>query len=148
MARGSNGSGYRYPERKGWPKVIPFISVIEDDVQNHFNSGPMEGLHHIAEFPQVATTLRADTKSGLRCEVAYRAVPPVVGQGPPLHLAQDSRLIEVEYREQLHRRNAEILQVWDLLDDSRERSGMSYPGGRRLRKSSDMHLIDDGVFHG
>ena len=37
-------------EREGWSQLIAFIGVIEDDIQNHFDAGAMEGLHHVAEF--------------------------------------------------------------------------------------------------
>src|SRR5262249_32759874 len=40
------------------------------------------------------------------------------------------------------------LQVRDLLDDPQECSRAPYSGGRRLRKSSDVYLVNDGVFHG
>src|SRR6516165_6218088 len=65
-------------ERESWPLLIPFVGVIEHNVQNYFDSGPMQGLYHIAKFPQVATAFRADTKSRLRGEVANRAIPPVI----------------------------------------------------------------------
>src|SRR5262249_60737739 len=40
------------PERKRRPQVIPFVGVIEHHVENDFDSGSMQGLPHITEFPE------------------------------------------------------------------------------------------------
>src|SRR5262249_43688318 len=130
------GSVIDAPERESWPLVIAFLRMIEHHVQNYFDAGPVQRLHHIAEFPQVAAALGAHAKSGLRRKITYRAIPPIVSHGSPVDLTQDGRLIEVEYRQQLHRRHTEVLQVRDLLDDPQECSRAPYSGGRRLRKSS------------
>jgi hypothetical protein len=98
--------------------MVPFVDVIENHVQNDFNSGPMQGFYHVAEFPQVTATFSAHTKSGVRCEEADHAVPPVVGHRPPIHLPAHGRLIEVEHRQQFHRCHTEVLEVRDLLDES------------------------------
>src|SRR5690242_12205897 len=94
--------------------------MIENDIQNHFDSSPMQGFHHVAEFPQVAATFGAHTIARLWREEAHGAVPPEVGQGTAAHLAQNGGFIEVEDWKQFHCRHSQILQVRDLLDNSGE----------------------------
>ena len=92
--------------------------------------------------------LGADTIGGLRREKAHGAVTPVVRQRTAIDDAQDIGLIEVEDRQQLDGGHAEVFQVGDLLRDSGERAGVLDGGGRRLRESSDVHLIDNRVLGG
>src|SRR5215467_1234153 len=68
------------PERESWPLVIAFLRMIEHHVQNYFDAGPVQRLHHIAEFPQVAAFRRTHTIRRLWSEESHRAVTPVVGQ--------------------------------------------------------------------
>src|SRR6266511_3260293 len=85
----------------------------------------------------------------MRREEADRAVAPVVAQ---VGAARGIRLvdlggIEIENREQLDRRDPQLFQIRDLLDHALIGARMRDAGGRRLRETADVHLVDDGLAH-
>ena len=44
-------------EREDRPKLVAFVGVIEDDIENDLDTGPVQRLHHVAEFAQMAAAL-------------------------------------------------------------------------------------------
>src|SRR5206468_1708455 len=55
--------------------------------------------------------------------------------------------VELEHRQQLHRGNAELLEIRDLLDQAGERAArrLSDPGTRVASEAADVHLVNDGA---
>src|SRR4030095_8973540 len=54
--------------------------------------------------------------------------------------------VELEYRKQLYRRDAELLEIRYLLDQAGVRAALRFvhAGTRVLREAANVHLVDDG----
>src|SRR5579883_678950 len=135
-------------EREDRAEVIAFVGVIEDDVEDHFDAGAVEGFDHVTKFAQVAALRGVHAVSRLGSEKPHRAVTPVIRQGTAIHGAQDIGFIEIEYRQQFDRGDAKVGQVGNFLDDAGESARVLHAGSGRLGKAPDMHFIDDGLLHG
>src|SRR5258708_15249079 len=85
----------------------------------------------------------------MRCEVADGIVSPVILKGPTIHRtgAADTLLIKSKDRQQFNSGDAEFLEVRDLLDDASKGARMLAARGRRLSKTTHVHLIHDGLAH-
>ena len=123
------------------PGVVGFGGVVVDDIQDDFQAGGVERAHHALEFADRAGSEVAP----LGREEADRVVAPVVAQAV-LHQAPlvDERL----HRQQLHRGDAEALEIFD-----HRAAGESGVGaaelfghvGMALGEALDVELVDDGV---
>jgi hypothetical protein len=98
-------------------------------------------LDEIAELVDGTERVLPGTVAGVWSEKRYRGIPPVVAQAWRTILA-----VELEHRKKLNGGDAEILQVWDLLDHGRIGSAplRGDPGARMPREAGDVHLVDDG----
>ena len=105
------GGVLQSPETQCRSFLVPLRGVIVHDIENHFESGPMQGLHHVAELVDGAQGILPGTVGRVRSKERYRAVAPVV------HAARRAVLeIKLENRQQFDGGNPEILQVGNLLD--------------------------------
>ena len=100
--------------------------MVEDDVENDLDPRAVEGLHEVAELLERAVAV-------VRGEVGDRVVAPVIAVGG----------VELEYRQQLDRADAQVDQVGDLLLQRGERSGTSDFRAGRAREAADVELVDD-----
>ena len=124
------------------PEVIALRRVVVDDVEDHFEAGGMQRLHHRLELAFGARGRRVVLMRG---EVADRVVAPEVAQTlldemPVVH--------EVVHRHQLHRRDAEALQIVDDRrgGESRVRAAILRRHiGMLHREAAHVHLVDDRV---
>ena len=98
----------------------PLGRVVEDDVEDDFEAGAVKRLDHVAELVEDAERLLARAVGVMRREERDRLVTPVVDPASGRVLR-----IELEYRQQLDRRDAEILQIGNLLDQPGVRSALS-----------------------
>ena len=92
------------PKRQGRAKVIAFGGVVVDHVQNHFDPGVMEPIHHRTEsgntgWPRVAR---------FRCEKADGVVPPVIHKSAR---AQRAFGFDRLHRQQLDCRHTQVGQM-------------------------------------
>ena len=78
----------------------------------------------------------------VRREERHRRVAPVVDESRRRVLR-----VELEHRQQLHRGDAERLQVRNLLDQSGVGAALSGrdAGARMLREAAHVHLVNDGL---
>ena len=110
-----------------------FVGVVVDDVEPHLDPGGVKRLHHRPEFVErVAVRVRLMGR-----EEMERHVAPVVAL----------LRIELVNRQQLDNRDAELLEIRNLLRQPGKRTA---PGGRDARvgargKSLDVQFVDDRV---
>ena len=116
--------------------MVAFGGVVVDHVEPHLDARRVERLHHRPEFfERVAVRVRLMGR-----EEVQRHVAPVVAL----------LRIELVDREQLHNRDAEFLEVGNLLRQAGKRAA---PVGcdarvRARGESLDVQFVDDGVTAG
>ena len=82
--RADRTCGCRCRETTAWVQLVPFVCVIEHDVENHLDAGLVQRLDQVAKFVQHATSPSGlDAIAGMRAEESDRAVAPVVAIGSP-----------------------------------------------------------------
>ena len=79
----------------------------------------------------------------MRTEEADRAVTPVIADRLARRVQRDIRVVELEHRHQFHSRHAQRLEVRNLLDHARERSGMRHARTRGPCEAADVRFIND-----
>ena len=65
------------PEAQGWAKMVAFAGVVVDHIQQHFDSGGVERLHHLLELGNLVAA--GGGVAGMWREEAEGVVAPVVG---------------------------------------------------------------------
>src|SRR5467141_5105443 len=94
--------------------VIAFGRVVEHDVKNHFDAGPVQCFHHVPELVDWTERVLPRAVRLVRREERDRCVTPVIDV--PCRAVE---CVELEHRHELDRRDSEFLQVWYLFDDAR-----------------------------
>ena len=128
-------------EAQGRAVLVALGGVIENHVQDHLDVRRVEGPHHLLELADLGPRLRAHRVPAVRSEEANRVVAPVIG--PRRAVAETIEDGELVDRHQLDRRNAQRLQVRDLLDYALVGSRVLDVARGRLRKTADVGLVDD-----
>jgi hypothetical protein len=124
------------------PTLITFRSVVEHDVEDDLDAGSVQRLHHVAELVHWAERITARAVRLVRCEERDRCIAPVVD------LARRAVLgIELEPRQQFHRGDPELLEIWDLLDQAGERAALllADPRAGVPCEAAHVHLVYDGL---
>ena len=113
--------------------------VVVDHVEDHLDAGLVQRLDHVAELVQHGEWLLARAVRGVRCKEGDGLVAPVVDQA-----GGRGQGIELVDRQQFHRRDAEILQVGDLLDQPGVGAALlrRHTGAGVTREAADVHLVD------
>ena len=127
---------------------LAFAGVIEDQIENHLDAGGVELAHHVLEFPDLAARTVVVRRTSFGCEERQRMVAPHVAERPGTESAGIQRrvgLVELGDRHQLHRRDAQRLEIRDLLRQPRERAGMPHARRRVARESADVQFVDHRV---
>ena len=95
-------------QRQGRACCIALGAVVVDDVENDFETGSVQRLHHRLELVNLFATGARRRVATVWCEKPESVVAPVVRQAAP----QQCRLTgEVVDRQQLKSRDAQLLQV-------------------------------------
>ena len=128
-------------EAEGWPLLVAFGRVVEDDVQDDFDARLVQRQNHLLEFEYLAAGLATDRIPAVRREERQRIVAPVVRANRLLTQTVVDR--EFVDRHQLDRRHPQRLQVGNLLDHPQVGPRVLHSAGPRLGESADVHLIDD-----
>ena len=105
--------------------------------------GVVQRPHAVPEL--VRRLRRVDAVARVRGVEAVGAVAPVVAQAARRDARRDVLLVERHHRQQLDVRDAELLQVRDLLDQAGEGAGVPHARGRMAREAADVQLVDHGV---
>ena len=120
--------------------MIAFGGVIEDHIQNDFQSFPVQGLDHVPKLIYRPERVLPRAVGLVRREERNRRVAPIV------NLARRTILgIELENRQQLDRGNAELFQIGNVFDQAGIGSSQIFlqAGARMPSEAPDMHLVDD-----
>ena len=91
--------------------LVAFGGVVEDDVENHLDARPVQRLDHVAELVDRAERILPRAVGLMRREERDRLIAPVVHEP-----GGAGQRVELEDRQQFDRRNAELLQIGNLLD--------------------------------
>ena len=121
--------------------------MVEDHIQNHFDSVLLQKLDHLLQLPTLTVVLCRSGIAGVRGKKSHRVVAPVFVQPLPLIRMTVCDLVEFKDRQQLHCRDAQLLQIRNLLDDPRKGSGIRNAAGGILRKAANMELINYRILH-
>ena len=125
--------------------LVAFPGVVVDDIQNDFNPGFMQSLHHV--FKLVDHLIRATCRgiTGFRCEKRQCVVAPVIAQSMRNQVAIIDMIM---HGHQFHSRDTQFLQMINRRTGCQ--SGVS--STQRFRylwiqpgKSFHMHLIDQSL---
>ena len=100
-------------EAKCRPVVVAFRSVVEDDVEDDLDAGPVQRLDHVPKFID-----RAQTGPDASCRPGAGrrtrpAIAPVVDQARRAILG-----IELKHGQQFDGGDAELLKIGNLVDQS------------------------------
>ena len=122
------------------PSMVPLGSVVVDHVENHFDSCAVQCFHHVAELGDRTLWVLARAVSLMGCEEGNGRVAPVID--PSRRTIQG---IKLENGQQLHGRNAKLLEVRNLFNNTGEcapyrlrQAGTRVPG-----EPTHVHLVDD-----
>ncbi len=126
------------PERQRRPQLVAFAGVVEDHVEQHLDTGPVQPPDRHLHLVQ-----RGGRQIGrLRREERQRAVAPEVAQAA---LDQEVILQEGVDGQQLHRRHAQLLQMPDEDRVGQRRKGAALGGQQVLaqhRRAAHVRFVD------
>ena len=148
-AQADNRCRYPCPELDRGAEFVPLAGMIENDIEDDFDPRPMQCLHHIAKFAQMAGLLEARRSSPLAARRGRRSVAPVmpdsgapsIGLVPPTSVSSN-----LKDREEFDGGDPQGLEIGDLSTTAAKVPGWR-PGGRGARETADVHLIDDRLAH-
>jgi hypothetical protein len=92
------------------PLMIAFGGVVVDDIEDHFDAGPVQRTHHLAELANLRRRIAMARILRVRRKESDGVVAPVI---PQTSLDQESVVNELVDRHQLDGRDAELLQILD-----------------------------------
>ena len=122
--------------------------VIVDDVEDHLDAGPVQGLDHVAELVQ--RRLRVAAVGRLGGEEGERAVAPEVFQPLAGERVDKGGLVLVELgdRHEFHRGDSQVFEIGDLFDDPAEGAGVFDPGRGVTGEAAHVQFVNDRVLQG
>ena len=135
-------------EGVGAAAIVAFTRVVEDDVENDFEPGSVEGLHHIAELVNLAVVLGRSGQRRLRCGERDRVVTPEVGVFLAAVRVEERAIafVPLEDGHQFDGRDAEFLQVRNFLDESGVGAAPFDAAGGIAGEAANVDFVDHGVF--
>ena len=116
--------------------------VVEDHVQDDADAGPVQGLDHVAELPEVGSAARRRCSTRVGAEEAVRAVAPVVGQAQRGGAVRDVLVVKGHDGHEFHVGDAQILEIGDLLHQPGEGARGRHPGGGVAGETAHVQLIE------
>ena len=95
--------------------MVAFRGVVEHNVENDLDTGPVQRLDHVAKFVQWAERVLARAVRLVRRKERDRRVTPVIDQ-PGRSILR----IELKHRHQFDGSHAELMQIRNFLDQTRK----------------------------
>ena len=123
------------------PAVVAFRRVVEHDIENDLDAGPVQRLDHIAKFIHRAKRILTRAVGLVRRKERDRRIAPVIDFSRRAVLG-----IELEHRQQFDGRDAELLEIGNLLDQTGIGPAfvLSDAGTGMAGEAAHVHFIDDG----
>ena len=121
--------------------------MVEDHVEDYLDAGPVQGLDHLLEFPDLVARCRINSISVLERKKGNRAVAPEVGE----FFAGDRvdpdifQFVEVGDRHQFDSGYSQFFEIGDLVHYSGKCAGVANPGAGIPGETPDMQFVDDRV---
>ena len=134
-------------EREHRAEVVALGGVVVDDVEDHLDPRPVQGLDHALELAHLLPADAGRRVARVRREEADRRVAPVVGEAA---VGQERLVGDVVDRQQLDRRHPERLEVLDRGLGGEAGVGAAEVlahAGMAHREAPDVGLVDDGLVH-
>src|SRR5512146_3089681 len=100
---------------QGWPRVVAFGGVVEDDIQDDLDAGLVQRRDYVAKLVHRAERIAARAVRLVRSKKRHGSVAPIVDQPGRAILG-----VKLKDRQQLNRRDSEILQVRNYADHTRK----------------------------
>ena len=134
-------------ERERRPVLVALGRVVEDDVQDDLDAGPVKRLHHLLELERLLAIAARAAVGRLRGHERHRVIAPVVRQPLAGHRIRPDliALVELRDRHQLDGRHAEVLEIRDLLGQPPVGARSRHARARVDRAPPHVHLVDDGL---
>ena len=120
--------------------MVAFGGVVEDHIENDLDARAVQRLDHVAKFVDRAERILTRAVGLVRRKERNRRVAPVVHSAPAGILS-----IELKHRQQLDRRDAQLLQVRESSRSDRRMCHASFrqAGARMCGEAAHVHLVDD-----
>mmetsp|Transcript_12543 Transcript_12543/g.38852 ORF Transcript_12543/g.38852 Transcript_12543/m.38852 type:complete len:221 (-) Transcript_12543:192-854(-) len=142
-------------EGNGGAHLVALTRVVEHHVQDHLDAIAVALAHHLFELVQRHVRLAGVARHG-RHERQRRVPPEVEPHGRRggvvlrVHQVIPLHLVELVHRQQLQRRDAELLEVRQLGHHTGELAPrrLAHAAGLVLREAAHMRLVDHRVLHG
>ena len=132
-------------EAEAGPLLISLCRMVEHHVQNNLDPVLMECPDQLLQLRPFPVELIRRRIAGVRGKKADRIVAPVIQQPPPIHFSGVHGFVKFKNRHQLHRIDAELLQIGNLFLQPGERSLVCHAGRHVAGKAPHMQLVDDQV---
>ena len=120
--------------------MVAFRGVIENYVENDLDSRAVQRFDHVAKFIDRAQRILTRAIRLVRRKERNRRIAPVIDSSRRGILS-----IELEYREQFYRCDAELLKIRNLLDQTCVCATFRFghAGAGMRGKAAHVHLVDD-----
>ena len=121
-----------------------FGRVVEHHVEDDLDAGLVHLQHHFLEFADLLAALVGAGEARVGREERQRAVAPEVAQvAARAVFPQQFHFVELLRRQQFERRDAQLLQVRDLLDQPPVGARLRHARIRMRRVAAHAGLVDD-----
>ena len=114
---------------------------VQDDLDAVFLKRPDQALQ-LGALPVV---LHRGGVAGVGGKKAHRIIAPVVHQLPPVHRPLVGHLVKLKNGHQLHRIDAQLLQVGNFFPQAGEGPGAAHPGGGVAGEAPHVDLVDHQI---
>ena len=101
-----------------------FGGVVEDHIENHPDTRPVQCFDQVAKFLAPRNPARGGAVAGMDGKETVRTVTPVILQPQSGHAVQHILFVEGHDRHQLHIRHTQRFEVGDLLNQTGESARM------------------------
>ena len=133
------------PPAQRRPGLVGLAGVIEDDIEDHFDAGPVQGSHHGPKLIAHGARVGRRRITGLRAKEAERVVAPVIDEPPVRQVPLVQVLV---HRQQADRGDAEPLQMRQDRRVGKAGIGAAHRfgnAGMQAGEALDMQFVQHGL---
>ena len=134
-------------ERKARTEFISFGSVVEDNVEDHFDTIVVEILDQCLKFKSFAVIFHGGTVACIWRKETDRIISPEVNEFVFIDQSDVTHLVKFEDWHQLYCIDSKLFQIRNLFAQTFEGTAVFNTGTFIHGKSADVKFIDDQVFH-